>query len=135
MQDDAWFWEARPREERQAQSQAVDMAERLARMFGPEDDGIDTDQVASFLSRALWESGYERPIPRIAIDLDDDDALIELLEPGAIELLQGDYQLHSLVKDGLMRERQGKFTKLQGRKPTRNLKLTLPVKERSWDRR
>lgn len=101
--------------ERQAQDRAVKVAEMFAQMFGPDDDRIHDDQVEAFLFRVLSESGFDLPDPRVAIDLDQEDVLAEVLEPGASEALADGLQLHGLTRDGVIHlhpERLSRWTLL-----------------------
>jgi hypothetical protein len=108
---DLWNWEERPKDERQAQSTAVGAAEFCARAFGPEDDAIEEDQVGDFLRRALSTSGFRLADPVVAFDLDDPDALDRLLESGAAGLLEHDWNLHGLVKNGVIHLHPGRLNK------------------------
>jgi hypothetical protein len=101
--DDLWTWgETRTTVERQAQKAAVDAAERLPKMFGPEDDGIQADHVEEFLIRVLAESEFELPPPGVELDLDRPEVLAELLEKGPSDVLAGDMRLAGLTKEGVI---------------------------------
>jgi hypothetical protein len=109
--DDLWNWELQAREERQAQARAVNSAEIYSRMFGPEDDEIQAGEIAAFLSQAISRSGLDRPDPEVVLDLDDADALEELLAPGASKREEAEWQIHGLVKDGVIHLHPGSLNK------------------------
>lgn len=100
--DDPWQWQVRPIAERQAQLESVEAAEQFVRMFEWDADGVEEDQVVTFLMRAISDSGFDRPNPKVAIDLHDEDVLASLLGPGASETLADGYRPHGLVKDGVI---------------------------------
>lgn len=101
--DDPWLWELRSKEERQAQSRAVEAAEFFAQMHGSDDDDrVEGDKVVGFLSHALSESDFDLPAPEVAIDLHDADVLANVLEPGTSEAMSAGLQLEGLVRDGVI---------------------------------
>ena len=110
------FWDKRPRSERQEQRRAVDAAERIVQMFGPDEDAISRDGVEDFIVQALSASRFDLPDPVVSLDLHRPDVLAEILDPGASDaLIEGQYRLDGLTRDRVIHlhpERISRWTAL-----------------------